>query len=274
MERLILVSAATTGNGIPGKMDEIIEFSGRVLDLECVDGKVECAEVKSTTKRAVPDGTLPASATAYCGLVKERLQECLADGKVQTESQIVTDVSKIITGCADKGIYIVGWNVPGLIQETLAPLVKKHLGTDFDVSNARVIDLKKLCSLALDPHEVGSCTQDAADFIYSGKNVDSLCTIRAEKLLNCTGVSNIQNLTILEGWMAQNGITTLADVVKWQNEPHVIKYFTFGKYRGSLIADVINQDVGYIGWVLKNKEISERETDLIYSIKNLMNAVD
>jgi len=49
--------------------------------------------------------------------------------------------------------------------------------------------------------------------------------------------------------------------------PVMLETFRFGKYKDQKIAKIVNQDKGYISWMLKNMEMDE---DLKYTLDTLM----
>lgn len=53
--------------------------------------------------------------------------------------------------------------------------------------------------------------------------------------------------------------------------PSLIKRFTFGKYNGVRIADVANQDQGYLAWLYQQKQSSGKdEADWIYTLERYL----
>ncbi len=56
-------------------------------------------------------------------------------------------------------------------------------------------------------------------------------------------------------------------------EQALISKFTFGKYSGKLIRDVAQSDKGYLEWLLKQKEVSDKnEEDWIFTLEHFLNS--
>ncbi len=64
----------------------------------------------------------------------------------------------------------------------------------------------------------------------------------------------------------------LEQMMKISSEPSLIRSFKFGKYNGTLVADVAVKDLGYLEWLLKQKlETSPDDEDWIYTLKFYLN---
>lgn len=85
-------------------------------------------------------------------------------------------------------------------------------------------------------------------------------------------VADIKMLEILFNHMANHlynqGFTDyIAKMIELTDTPIMIDAFTFGKHNGKTILEVIDSDIGYIQWLIKNND----NEDLIYSISHHLN---
>ncbi len=55
------------------------------------------------------------------------------------------------------------------------------------------------------------------------------------------------------------------------NQPSLIRRFSFGKHIDKLVADVAQEDRGYLEWFLKTKEEEGTDEDWIYTLKYYLN---
>lgn len=64
---------------------------------------------------------------------------------------------------------------------------------------------------------------------------------------------------------------TVEKMIQISKEPSLIRKFTFGKYNGSNIGDVVVKDRGYLEWLLKTKKDSDQdEEDWIYTLEHFL----
>ncbi len=63
----------------------------------------------------------------------------------------------------------------------------------------------------------------------------------------------------------------LKEMIKISGEPTLIKRINFGKHSGELVADVAKKDLGYLRWLLQQKEFAatndDADADWIYTLR-------
>lgn len=63
-------------------------------------------------------------------------------------------------------------------------------------------------------------------------------------------------------------------MVKISSEEALVKIFTFGKYYGERVTDIIESDLGYVNWILNNfnktQESREKNKDILYTLSYLL----
>ena len=63
----------------------------------------------------------------------------------------------------------------------------------------------------------------------------------------------------------------LAEMMRITREPITFRHFSFGKYKGQLIAEVATNDPGYLRWLLEQKRQSDQdETDWINTLQKYL----
>ncbi len=67
---------------------------------------------------------------------------------------------------------------------------------------------------------------------------------------------------------------TLRKMIQISKEPQEIKKINFGKHKGKFVADVAKEDIGYLQWLLKQKELDAAEgnidEDWIFTLKKYL----
>lgn len=65
---------------------------------------------------------------------------------------------------------------------------------------------------------------------------------------------------------ARTGCSSWRELLEYTRSPLEIQTFGFGKYRGSLVEDVIAQDADYVRWLLQQKWVPLEQPDLYYTL--------
>ncbi|NLP04455.1 3'-5' exonuclease [Candidatus Fermentibacteria bacterium] len=65
---------------------------------------------------------------------------------------------------------------------------------------------------------------------------------------------------------ARTGCSNWRELLEYTRSPLEIQTFGFGKYRGSLVEDVIAQDADYVRWLLQQKWVPIEQPDLYYTL--------
>ena len=62
----------------------------------------------------------------------------------------------------------------------------------------------------------------------------------------------------------------IARMIDISNNPVLIKKFTFGKYNGEKVEDVVNKDRQYLAWLKRTKDEEGTDEDWIYTLNHYM----
>ncbi len=67
----------------------------------------------------------------------------------------------------------------------------------------------------------------------------------------------------------------LTEMIKISSRPSAITRFTFGKYKGEKIVDIVKRDIGYLRWLFDSEKGKENpDEDMLYTLANLLGMVD
>jgi uncharacterized protein (DUF3820 family) len=64
--------------------------------------------------------------------------------------------------------------------------------------------------------------------------------------------------------------TTLMEMSEYLTLPTIVEEIPFGKYKGSLIIDVLETDSQYLRWITREASLKTKYPDLIYTINKLL----
>lgn len=267
IEYAAFISVAQTGNMLPGGQNQIIQYQDRVISYGG-----ECREEKrKKTQFVAPIEPIMMSSLVFIGIDSAMIA---ANNPIPYD-EALKNMVRLIQEYTNKGIYLVGWNVLELIRATIGPQIENKLGLKLEFDESRIIDVKRLCSLSLKIDDLGSYTMDSVLCHYRGFNPDKILEERKNQFgVNFCDQQNTKLQIIIESWMEEHNFTTLAEVVKWLNEPHVVDRFTFGKYCGYKIADVYKADVSYLSWIVQNKNLRAADPSLIYTCRKMLNSIE
>lgn len=62
----------------------------------------------------------------------------------------------------------------------------------------------------------------------------------------------------------------IARMIDISNNPVLIKKFTFGKYNGEKVEEIVNKDRQYLSWLKRTKEEEGTDEDWIYTLKHYL----
>jgi uncharacterized protein (DUF3820 family) len=75
---------------------------------------------------------------------------------------------------------------------------------------------------------------------------------------------------ILKRMMKHLNKTTLIEMSEYLTLPTIVEEIPFGKYKGSLIIDVLETDSQYLRWITREASLKTKYPDLIYTINKLL----
>ena len=227
---MIFFDLETTGTNITS--DRIVEI--------CYLKVFPNGNEESKTMRINPEMHIPEASTAIHGITNEDVADC------PTFKEAAANIAKDFEGCDIAGFNSNRFDVPVLIEEFL------RAGIDIDLTKRKFVDVQVIY------HKLEQRTLSAAYKFYCGKNLEDAHTAEADtratyEVLKAQLDHYPEVLT--------NEVDFLADYSTYSknvdfagrmvyNEDGV-EVFNFGKYKGIPVAQVLQNDMGYYGWIMK-----------------------
>ena len=227
---MIFFDLETTGTNITS--DRIVEI--------CYLKVFPNGNEESKTMRINPEMHIPEASTAIHGITDEDVADC------PTFKEAAANIAKDFEGCDIAGFNSNRFDVPVLIEEFL------RAGIDIDLTKRKFVDVQVIY------HKLEQRTLSAAYKFYCGKNLEDAHTAEADtratyEVLKAQLDHYPEVLT--------NEVDFLADYSTYSknvdfagrmvyNEDGV-EVFNFGKYKGIPVAQVLQNDMGYYGWIMK-----------------------
>jgi DNA polymerase-3 subunit epsilon len=195
---------------------------------------------ESKTWLVNPEMEIPDEVVAIHGISNE---------KVVTEptfNQLAEEVSKMIAGCDLAGFNSNRFDIPLLAEEML------RAGIDFDMKNRVAVDVQVIF------HKKEQRTLGAAYKFYCDKDLENAHSAEADT--NATyeilksqldRYDDLENDTkFLSEFSSHKKRADFAGFIMFDKDEEEV--FTFGKYRGKKVKDILETDKGYYSWIQKS----------------------
>ena len=192
---------------------------------------------ESKTWLVNPEMPIPAQTTAVHGITNEKV------ANEPTFAALATEVSKMISGCDLGGYNSNKFDIPLLAEEML------RVGHDFDMTNNVAVDVQNIF------HKMEQRTLVAAYKFYCDKDLtnahsaefDTLATYEVLKS-QLDKYPELENDTkFLAEFSTRRKTADFAGFIAYNDEGKEV--FTFGKHKGKLVDDVLDNEPGYFGWI-------------------------
>ena len=227
---IIFFDLETTG--VDTSKDRIVEISMVKVG---VDGS---KQVK--TRRINPEMPIPAEATAVHGITDEDVRE------EPTFRQIAKSLAQFIEGCDFGGFNSNRFDLPVLVEEFM------RAGVEVDFKRRKFVDVQNIF------HKKEERTLVAAYRFYCGKELgdaahgaeaDTLATY--EVLLGqLERYDDLKNdVDFLAEYSSRGETADFAGRIAYNEKREEV--FTFGKYKGQVVAEVFKSEPSYYDWMMK-----------------------
>jgi len=218
----------TTGINITH--DRIVEIS--ILKVH-PNGKEE-----TYTKRVNPTIPIPPQITLVHGISDADVAD------KPTFKEISKEVYQMIKDCDLGGFNSNRFDIPLLAEEMLRAEV------DFDMKNTQSVDVQTIF------HKMEQRTLSAAYKFYCGKNLDDAHSAEADTLATYEVLKaqldtydELENDTkFLAEFSSRKNFADFAGFISYNKEGK--ECFSFGKHKGKLVTEVLENEPGYFGWLL------------------------
>ena len=195
---------------------------------------------ESKTWLVNPEIEIPKEVVAIHGITNE---------KVVTEptfKELAKEISKLIEGCDLAGFNSNRFDIPLLAEEMLRAEI------DFDMKNRVAVDVQVIF------HKKEQRTLSAAYKFYCGKDLEGAHSAEADtnatyEILKAQldKYEDLDNdIKFLNEYSSHNKRADFAGFITFNEDDEEV--FTFGKYKGQRVADILEKDKGYYSWIQKS----------------------
>jgi len=161
-----------------------------------------------------------------------------------TFKEISKEVYQMIKDCDLGGFNSNRFDIPLLAEEMLRAEV------DFDMKNTQSVDVQTIF------HKMEQRTLSAAYKFYCGKNLDDAHSAEADTLATYEVLKaqldtydELENDTkFLAEFSSRKNFADFAGFISYNKEGK--ECFSFGKHKGKLVTEVLENEPGYFGWLL------------------------
>lgn len=162
-----------------------------------------------------------------------------------TFSEIAKKLAKTFEGCDFAGYNSNKFDIPLLAEEFI------RAGVDLDLKKRKFIDVQVIF------HKMEQRTLAAAYKFYCSKELDNAHTAEADtratyEILKAQldRYSELENdIDKLSAFSAHTKNVDFAGRIVYNDDN--VETFNFGKYKGKPVEEVLKQDQGYYGWMMK-----------------------
>lgn len=224
---LCVFDLETTGTNV-GK-DRIVEI--------CILKVNPDASRESKTWKVNPEMPIPKESSAIHGIYDQDVAEA------PTFKDIASKILEIISGSDLGGFNSNRFDVPLLAEELL------RAGLDFDLSKFKLVDAQTIY------HKMEPRNLSAAYNFYCQKTLENAHSAEADVLATFevldAQVGHYEDLPKevagLSEFSFHSKFADLAGMIHFNDKDQEI--FAFGKYKGQVVKEVFQKDIGYYGWL-------------------------
>jgi DNA polymerase-3 subunit epsilon len=188
-----------------------------------------------------PEMPISEEAQAIHGISNENVRD------KPTFKQKAADIAKFLEGADLAGFNLLKFDVPVLVEEFM------RVGQDFDLKNRKIVDVQRIF------HQMEKRTLEAAYAFYCNQALEGAHSAEADTKATfevykaqIERYDELQNDTAFihefTGAPADKMVDIAGRLVK--NE-HGVAIINFGKYKGQPVEDVLRNDPGYYGWMMR-----------------------
>ena len=241
---IVFFDLETTGTNIVS--DRIVEISYLKVS---PNGREE-----SKTLRINPEMHIPAESSAIHGIVDADVADC------PKFKEVAREIMHDIEGCDLAGYNSNRFDIPVLAEELL------RADIDIDLMKRKFVDVQVIF------HKMEQRTLAAAYKFYCDKDLENAHSAEADT--NATyevlkyqldRYPELKNdIDFLSKFTTQNNNADFAGRIIYNDKGEEI--INFGKYKGQRVTDVLNNDMGYYGWIM-NSDFTLHTKKILTNIK-------
>lgn len=215
-------------------------LSDRIVEISIVKvspGREDTPEVKC--RRINPEMSIPAEATAIHHITDADVADA------PTFRQVARSLADFIRGCDIGGFNSNRFDIPLLDEEF------SRAGVDFDFHKARFIDVQTIF------HKQEPRTLTAAYRFYCGKELEGAHSAQADTMATYEVLlaqleryeSLPTDVDALAAYATPNRNVDLMGRIIFDDQDREV--INFGKHKGRLAAEVLQEEPGYYSWIMK-----------------------
>ena len=218
----------TTGTNIA--TDRIVEIA--ILKVHPNGNK------ESRTWLVNPGIPIPAEAAAIHGITEEKV------AGEPSFKELSREIHQMIQGCDLAGFNSNRFDIPLLAEELLRAEV------DFDMKNSVAVDVQtifhKMEKRTLEAAYRFYCDKDLTDAHSASADTQATYEVLLAQLERYPELTN--NIKELAAFSTHTDTVDFAGFIRRDDDGDEV--FSFGKHRGRKVAEVLEQEPGYFGWIL------------------------
>ena len=226
---LVIFDLETTGTNITH--DRIVEI-GYIKVFP--DGREETKGM-----RLNPEMHIPEESTAVHHISDADVKDC------PTFRQVAKNLANTFSGCDFAGFNSNHFDLPLLAEEFL------RVGIDFDFSKPQFVDVQTIFHKK-EPRTLSAAYKFYCDgeFDAHAASNDTQATYEVLKA-QLDHYDDLENdIDFLAKFSSNNRNVDLAGRLIYNDKDEIV--FNFGKYKGQPVADVLQRDPGYYGWIISS----------------------
>jgi len=226
---LVFFDLETTGTNI--NTDRIVEI--------CYLKVYPNGNEESKTLRINPEMHIPEPSSAIHGIYDADVADC------PTFKDVAKKIAADIEGCDLAGFNSNRFDIPVLAEEFL------RAGVDVDLMKRKFVDVQVIY------HKLEQRTLSAAYKFYCDKNLEDAHTAEADTRATYEVLKAqldrypevLENdIAFLSNYSSFNKNVDFAGRIVYNEQG--VEVFNFGKYKGMSVAEVLQKDMGYYGWIM------------------------
>ena len=201
-----------------------------------------------------PEMHIPEESTAIHGIKDEDVKDA------PRFKEVAKELARVFQGCDIAGFNSNRFDIPMLMEEFL------RANVEIDLGKHRFVDVQTIF------HKMEQRNLVAAYRFYCGKELENANSASADTLATYEVLKaqldrypNLENnIAFLSNFSSQNRNVDLAGRIVYNDQN--VEVFNFGKYKGVPVAEVLQKDSGYFGWLM-NGDFPQNTKNVLTNIK-------
>lgn len=214
---------------------------------------------ESSTYYINPECHIPEESTAIHHITDADVKDS------PTFRELAPKLNEIFTGCDLAGFNSNHFDVPMFVEEML------KAGINFDISHVELVDVQNIYH-KLEPRNLSAaykyyCGKDLKDAHSASADARATYEVLLAQLDKYPDVLK-NDVASLSEFSKMNDNVDLAGRMVYNDKHEIV--FNFGKYKGVPVGNVLRNDPGYFGWILRG-EFPQNTKQVLMAIQMKLN---